>query len=442
MNYVEIINLIFAILGGLFGLYIFHFVFFAISGVVHRKRYPKVEEKCRYGVIVSAKDEENVIGRLIDSIRAANYPQDKLDIFVIAHNCTDRTGEVAKSMGAIVITDNNKEENTLGLAYRYAFQHIDNISSYDGFIFFNADNTVDKEYFNKINDAFVYYGKVEPVTTFRHSLNMNDGTLPALYSYYFATSCLLAFSGRNNFGVSGRVTGCGFLVPSCELVDGWKYLSITEDIEFSANEILKGKAIHFCYEATFYDEQPTKVKTMWFQRLRWAKGQLLISKQMFSKFFKALFSKDKKNKGSLYVSLTFHSFIVLTMFFMFATQIVLLLFSPLFGISFYDLFLYWNPGQPWYINLFASMDTGLLFTLGKGFIFYILNAWLTALAVLIAGREKYKGYKFGPLFRGFLLYPLFLALQLPLDLASLGMKEVKWKKIPHGEKPDEIISNN
>ena len=432
MNYVTIINLVFLIIGGLFSLYLFHFIFFAFSGVFHKKRYPKVEEKCRYGIIISAKDEEKVIGRLINSIREADYPQDKLDIYVIAHNCKDRTGEVAKSLGAFVIVDNNAEENTLGQAYQYAFKRIDNIASYDGFIFFNADNTVAKDYFNKINDAFVYYGKNDVITTFRHSLNMNEGVLPVLYSYYFSTSCLLAFSGRNNFNVSGRITGCGFVIPSNQLVDGWKFTSITEDIEYSANSIVNGRTIHFCYEATFYDEQPIKTKTMWFQRLRWAKGQQIISKEYFPKLLKALFSKKTKNKVSLFVSLSFHSFIILVTTAIFLLQMILLFLSPLFGVSLYDAFLYWNNDASFIQNMFFSLNTGALFGLAKTFVFFLFNGYLTAVAVLIAGHDKYKGYDIGKRIGAFFLYPLFLALQFPLDLSVLFLKEVKWRKIPHG----------
>ena len=434
MDYISIINLVFFGIGTLISIYLFHFVFFALSSLLHKKTYPSTVEKCRYGIIISAKDEENVIARVINSIREADYPQDKLDIYVIAHNCSDHTGDIAKSLGAAVIIDNNKEENTLGQAYKYAFSHIDNISSYDGFIFFNADNTVAKDYFTKLNDAFVYYHKNDAISTFRHSLNMDEGVLPAVYSYYFTTSCVLAFSGRNNFNVSGRVTGCGFVIPSNQLLDGWKFTSITEDIEYSANSIANGRIIRFCYAATFYDEQPTKFKTMWHQRKRWAKGQQVISKEYFPVLFKALFNKNNKNKMSIYVSLTFHSCITLVAMSLFLLQLILLFLSPLFNISLYEAFLYWNHDVSWFTNMFLSMRTGFLFTFIKTLAMFFFSAYLTGLIVLLAAKDKYKGYKASNKMKAFILYPFFLALQFPLDLVVLFRKEVKWKKIPHGNK--------
>ena len=122
MNYVSIINIIFFIISVLLTIYLFHYFFFAIVGLFHRKTFPKAEEKCRYGIIVSAKDEENVIPRLIKSIRDADYPQDKLDIYIIAHNCKDKTADVSREMGANVIVYNNENARTLGSAYQYAFK--------------------------------------------------------------------------------------------------------------------------------------------------------------------------------------------------------------------------------------------------------------------------------------------------------------------------------
>lgn len=433
MNYVSIINITFFIISMLNSIYLFHFIFFAIIGVFRKKRYPRVEEKCRYGVIVSAKDEENVIPRLIESIRSADYPQEKLDIFIIAHNCQDNTAEVARSLGANVIVYNDENAKTLGKAYKYAFNQI-NVKEYDGFLVLNADNIVSKDYFEKLNDAFIYYKKNEIVTTFRHALNIKDGVLPAIYSYYFATSCLLTFSGRTSFGVSGRITGCGFLIPSRILDNGWNYTSITEDIEFSTDKVLEGEIIRYCDDAIFYDEQPKTFKVMWFQRLRWAKGQNLVSRKYFGKLFKALFNKNKKNKMSIYVSLTFNSFIPLLFFFLFLLQNTLLLLSPLFGVSLQEAFLYWNHDRSFFENLFMSFNTGALFGMAKSLVIIFISAYLTVFAVLLASRGKYKKQPKLPLILGFILFPFFLLLQIPLDLAVIFIREVKWKKIPHGEK--------
>lgn len=431
MNYFSIINLIFLIISVLLTIYLFHFIFFAIVSLVHKKRFPKTDEKCHYGVLISAKDEENVIPRLINSIRSSDYPQNKLEIIIIAHNCKDKTAEVARSLGATVIVCDRPDERTLGLAYRYAFQFID-VKKYDGFIILNADNVVSKDYFDKLNDAFVYLGKNQVVNSFRHSLNIRDGTMPALYSYYFAAQCALNYVGRESFNVACRITGCGFIIPSSYLANGWHYISITEDIEFSADKVLEGKTIHYCDDAVFYDEQPCDFVTMWYQRLRWAKGQNMACKKYFPKFFKALFKKDSKNKLSLFIAMTFNSFIPLVFLTTFLFQLILLLFSPLFGVSLHETFLYWNYEKSWFENLFLSLDVGAAFTLTRSFLHVIIYPYIVASFTLIASRGKFKGQAKWPLISAFILFPFFLLLQAPLDVSVLFMKEVKWRKIPHG----------
>ena len=431
MNYVTIVNLIFLIISTLVNLYLLHFVITMIVGVIHKRRFPKVEEKCRYGILISAKDEENVIPRLINSLRSADYPQDKLDIFIIAHNCKDKTGEIARNMGANVIIYNDENARTLGAAYKYAFNNI-NVSDYDGFIFLNADNVVKKDYFERINEAFVYHKKDNVITTFRHTLNIEDGTMPALYSYYFAAGCSLSYIGREDLNISCRVTGCGFLVPSRLLLNGWNYTSITEDIEFSADKVLEGEEIHYCDDAVFYDEQPRDIKTMWFQRLRWARGQTLTCKKYFPKFLRALFDKKKQNKLSLFVALTFNSFVPLLVFFWFVAQYIVLLCSPLAGVSLRETFLNWNYNQGWYYNLFVSLNTGALFGLAKSVVWFIIGTYSTVILTLIASRGKFRGQPKWPLIKAFFFFPLFVFIQIPLDIASLFVRNLKWRKIPHG----------
>ena len=48
----------------------------------------------KFAVMISARNEEYVIGALIDSIKKQNYPSELVTVFVVAENCTDSTAEV------------------------------------------------------------------------------------------------------------------------------------------------------------------------------------------------------------------------------------------------------------------------------------------------------------------------------------------------------------
>ena len=55
---------------------------------------------------------------------------------------------------------------------------------------------------------------------------------------------------------------------------------LTEDIEFSIDNVVRGEKIGYCGTAVLYDEQPTGFRQSWRQRIRWSRGYL----QVFSRY--------------------------------------------------------------------------------------------------------------------------------------------------------------
>ena len=68
------------------------------------------------GVLISAYNEENGIALAIKDILASNYPSDRITIFVVADNCTDRTAEKARNAGALVFERFNSVSRGKGQA--------------------------------------------------------------------------------------------------------------------------------------------------------------------------------------------------------------------------------------------------------------------------------------------------------------------------------------
>ena len=65
-----------------------------------RHRVERAAPLRRYAVLISARNEEAVIGQLLESIQKQDYPADHLIPFVVADNCTDGTARAAKAAGA------------------------------------------------------------------------------------------------------------------------------------------------------------------------------------------------------------------------------------------------------------------------------------------------------------------------------------------------------
>ncbi|MBO5287602.1 MAG: glycosyltransferase family 2 protein [Clostridia bacterium] len=420
MGYTEIVNLACSVIGTILSVIAIHFVIFAIVGVFKKKRYPVSERKLKYGVVIPTRNEEAVIGNLIESIRKNNYPQENIQIFVIAHNCTDDTAKIARELGETVYEYNNSNECTKGYALRYAFDRIKEdygIENYSGFLILDADNILTGDYISKMNDAFVACGEKSTITSYRHSKNFGENPLSACYGLFWLRGCVFESRGRSLLDCSSRVPGTGFLISNHVVRDGWKYVTLTEDWEFSADRIIEGEKIYYCDDAIFYDEQPTTTKIMWRQRIRWAKGHLLVFGTRLKDLIRSLIKPKSKGgarfKGSVYdiminvLPTTLITLVIDTV------KLVLYMFSPLFGENLKDVMLGWAQGFG--MSLLSSFATSAILAI----FIYILES------------KRIKGVSFMTRLLSILLYPVFTMANYICVVVALFSKNLKWKTIPH-----------
>ena len=81
---VRIINYIIAVL--FFACYFYQFVYMALS-VLKKKKLKTNAIYHNFAVLIAARNEEQVIQNLIESINAQTYPKDRITVFVVADNC-------------------------------------------------------------------------------------------------------------------------------------------------------------------------------------------------------------------------------------------------------------------------------------------------------------------------------------------------------------------
>ena len=70
MGYLTTLAIVFVSIWCCFFLLLFHYGVFALIGVFKRTTYPKTDRLLKYGIVIAARNEEAVIGSLLDSIRA------------------------------------------------------------------------------------------------------------------------------------------------------------------------------------------------------------------------------------------------------------------------------------------------------------------------------------------------------------------------------------
>lgn len=405
MEFVTIANRVISILFLLCCAYQFFYLFVA---VVKRQQREKPAGKLgRYAVLVSARNEEPVIGGLIASIQSQNYPQDLLDIYVVADNCTDDTASVARLCGATCWERFDTTHIGKGYALGFLLDMIKargTFDDYDGFFVFDADNLLEENFISEMNNVFQAGGRV--VTSYRNSKNFGDNWISSGYSLWFMRDCRFLHSARMALHTSTAVTGTGFLVHRELLERGWDYHLLTEDTEFTMDLLLQGERVAYCDSAVLYDEQPTTFSQSWRQRLRWARGYI----QVFGKYGGALFKR----------MVTKLDFAVFDMLMTYLPAIVLTIAGAIVNIAAVVAGVISGHGS------FALLLTGSIIGLGFAYLPLFAVGVLTTISEwnkIHCSTAKKLGYLF--------TFPLFMLTYIPVSIAAVFCTRVEWKPIRH-----------
>ncbi len=138
-NYVlEIISSFFIVYG------LYYIVTGVFAFVKPKKEISTSKKKHKFSIVIAARNEEKVIGNLIDSLKKQNYDKNKYEINVIINNSTDKTYEVAKKHGANAIKC-DVPVKCKGDVLRYTFNKFKD-KNFDAYIIFDADNVVHPDF--------------------------------------------------------------------------------------------------------------------------------------------------------------------------------------------------------------------------------------------------------------------------------------------------------
>ena len=138
-------------------------------------------------MIGCAHNEASVIDQLVKSLYATTYPKTKFDVYVICENCTDNAAEVARLAGGIAMECNDPDHRGKGFGLKWMFEYLDeqhqNGNEYDAYIVLDADNVVNEEYLDAINERM--NEGYEILQTYLGCKNPRDTWISASYSYSY-----------------------------------------------------------------------------------------------------------------------------------------------------------------------------------------------------------------------------------------------------------------
>lgn len=230
----------------------------------------------RMAVVIPAHNEEGGIAQCLRTLLAAGA--DARDLVVIADNCTDRTAEVARGLGATVLERFNKELRGKGYALDFAFTTLMQDKRYDAFVIVDADTDVPLEFLRELRARFA--AGADAVQC-RYLVRNPEGSMRTR----LMNLALMAFNafrprGRERWGLSVGILGNGFGLRRTVLeAVPYTASSVVEDLEYHLRLVEAGYRVEFVESTSVFGEMPVKGAGVKTQRARWEGGRFRMIRE-------------------------------------------------------------------------------------------------------------------------------------------------------------------
>jgi len=247
----------------------------------------------RFVIVIPSHDEELNIVPVVEGLLTLDYPEQLVDVVVVADNCSDETAGRARAAGAQVIERVDAERVGKGFALQDSFAELLTWDQrYDAFVVLDADSIVSPNLLSSF-DTKLAAGK-HVIQAHYAALNPDDNWRTTLMSAALAAVHMLRPVARRRLGLSVGLKGNGMCF-SREIIErfGWPAHSIVEDAEFTLTLWEHQLKVDFAREATVSAQMPVGAAEFATQRARWEGGRTALFAQACRRFVpKVLGSRD------------------------------------------------------------------------------------------------------------------------------------------------------
>ena len=230
-------------------------------------------------ILVPARDEEKVIGRLLQRMTKLTYPHDKLQVITIDDASSDRTRQIAEEFSSSYpfIEVLHRDEKTGGKGKASAMNAGLNRSTGEIILCFDADYSPERDIVEKLVKNFVdpAVGAVQgrPVV-----FNESQNVVTRLITLERIGGYRIDQEARDNLGLIPQFGGTvgGFRRSVLEETGGFDESMLTEDTDLTFQVYLAGFKVRYVGDAECYEEAVDNWKAYWRQRHRWARGHMQV----------------------------------------------------------------------------------------------------------------------------------------------------------------------
>ena len=252
-------------------MYLFLFSLASLFSKEHN--VPKAKRQNRFLVLIPAYRQDEVILDAVNSILGQSYPQRMFDVTVISDHQSEITN-MRLAQSAITLLTPNFEKSSKAKSLQYAMLQLLEFKIYDVVVVLDADNLVEPNFLEQMNDAYEAAGTKAIVA---HRFPRNRDTPSARLSAIFEEINNSIFRrGHIRVGLSAALTGSGVAYEFSWFKNNiMKARTIGEDKELEALLVRQHIFVDYFDDIRVYDEKVRHTTEFNQQRGRWIKTQIL-----------------------------------------------------------------------------------------------------------------------------------------------------------------------
>ena len=228
----------------------------------------------RFAILIPAHNEALFLPRLLSSTRMQDYPKERFDAIVVADNCTDRTADIARAHGNIVLERFDEEKKGKGYAIKWSLDTID-LARYDAVLIIDADCIISANSLKSL-DGLIQEKQV--IQCYSGVGNPDDSWFTRLLDVSRTINNDVYSPAKQRLGLSSQLIGTGMCFATAILKRfDWDAFTIGEDCEYYVKLIQNGETVGFDWNAKVYHQESSSLKQATSQRMRWSSGRFAIA---------------------------------------------------------------------------------------------------------------------------------------------------------------------
>ena len=226
-------------------------------------------------ILVAARDEQNVIARLVERLVSLDYPSEKLKIYIIDDGSVDNTPNILKKLSQKyerlnIISGSKNDGGGKSGALNHALQFI----SGEWVFILDADAQLKNDTLQRVL-SFAQNGSWSAVQLRKSVINTSKNFLTTCQGIEMAMDAYFQVGRLYSAGIS-ELRGNGQLVRKDILLNcgSFNENTVTDDLDLSLRLILSQSKIGIFWDPPVMEEAVEDIFALFRQRQRWAEGGL------------------------------------------------------------------------------------------------------------------------------------------------------------------------